>query len=109
MPRQCVSAIAVPGGRLMLFHHLAYWAKLGGATWPDEYHPVACHLIDVAVVASRLWKEVFRSQVRQWAGVNRGGWPRDATTWRCPHLRGSEPAREQPDIGKGKLSPRAWG
>ena len=33
----------------MDYSHL-FWAKLGGTTWPDKYHPVICHLIDVAAV-----------------------------------------------------------
>jgi hypothetical protein len=39
----------------------ALWAKLGNATWPDEYHPVMCHLIDVAAAASNLWDLAFLS------------------------------------------------
>jgi hypothetical protein len=30
---------------------LAFWAKLGAHTYPDRYHPVLCHLIDVGFVA----------------------------------------------------------
>lgn len=44
---------------------LSFWAKLGKATWPEEYHPVLCHLIDVGQVARRLWGDVFRRQVKQ--------------------------------------------
>jgi hypothetical protein len=29
-------------------HNLSLWAKLGNKTWPEEYHPVICHLVDVA-------------------------------------------------------------
>jgi CRISPR-associated endonuclease/helicase Cas3 len=46
--------------------HLAFWAKLGDATWPERYHPVLCHLIDVAAVASALWDKVFRPRFRAW-------------------------------------------
>jgi CRISPR-associated endonuclease/helicase Cas3 len=45
---------------------LSFWAKLGTATWPVQYHPVLCHLLDVAVVARNLWDSVFRRQIRQW-------------------------------------------
>jgi hypothetical protein len=42
------------------------WAKLGNDTWPDKYHPVICHLIDVAAVALTLWDAVFRPRFRDW-------------------------------------------
>jgi CRISPR-associated endonuclease/helicase Cas3 len=45
---------------------VSFWAKLGSATWPDEYHPVICHLIDVGAVALNLWENVFRRRFRQW-------------------------------------------
>lgn len=45
---------------------LSFWAKLGNKTWPEEYHPVLCHLIDVGQVARRLWDDVFRPRVRTW-------------------------------------------
>src|SRR5438874_13816168 len=49
-----------------------FWAKLGSVTWPDEYHPVICHLIDVGQVARRLWDRVFRRQIRAWAATRLG-------------------------------------
>jgi CRISPR-associated endonuclease/helicase Cas3 len=48
------------------------WAKLGNETWPEKYHPVICHLIDVGQVARRLWDDVCRARLRQWV-VNRLG------------------------------------
>jgi CRISPR-associated endonuclease/helicase Cas3 len=45
---------------------LSFWAKLGSATWPDQYHPVLCHLIDVGQVARCLWVSVFRDHIREW-------------------------------------------
>jgi CRISPR-associated endonuclease/helicase Cas3 len=45
---------------------LLFWAKLGDTTWPEKYHPVACHLIDVAAVTFHLWDSVFRPQFRSW-------------------------------------------
>lgn len=35
----------------MSLHPCTFWAKLDRASWPDEYHPVICHLIDVGQVA----------------------------------------------------------
>jgi CRISPR-associated endonuclease Cas3-HD len=45
--------------------HFALWAKLGKETWPVQYHPLLCHLIDVAVVCRRLWEEVLRPPVKK--------------------------------------------
>jgi hypothetical protein len=45
---------------------LLFWAKLGNETWPEKYHPVICHLIDVAAVTQNLWDAVFRPQFRKW-------------------------------------------
>ncbi len=50
----------------------SFWAKLGGATWPDQYHPVLCHLIDVAVVVSNLWERIIRCHQRQWLSKHLG-------------------------------------
>jgi CRISPR-associated endonuclease/helicase Cas3 len=48
-------------------HHLSwFWAKLGCDTWPDRYHPVICHLIDVGQVAHALWQSALRDRVRRW-------------------------------------------
>jgi len=43
---------------------LSFWAKLGSATYPDSFHPLLFHLLDVAAVASRLWNEVLRPPVK---------------------------------------------
>jgi hypothetical protein len=45
--------------------HLDLWAKLGRETWPDKYHPLVCHLIDVAAVAKRLWDAVLRPPAKR--------------------------------------------
>jgi CRISPR-associated endonuclease/helicase Cas3 len=58
---------------------LLFWAKLGNKTWPEEYHPVICHLIDVGQVARRLWDDVCRPKVRQWV-VNRLGLADESAT-----------------------------
>jgi CRISPR-associated endonuclease/helicase Cas3 len=44
---------------------LSFWAKLGKETWPERYHPVLYHLIDVAAVTRSLWDCVFRPRFRQ--------------------------------------------
>src|SRR5260370_5207419 len=48
-----------------MVNSLVFWAKLGNETWPVKYHPVLCHLIDVGVVASRMWHQVIRAKVRE--------------------------------------------
>src|SRR5215468_10524320 len=53
-------------------HPLIFWAKLGSATWPEKYHPVLCHLIDVGQVALQLWNEVCRAKVREWVTARLG-------------------------------------
>jgi CRISPR-associated endonuclease/helicase Cas3 len=45
---------------------LSFWAKLGKETWPDKYHPVLCHLIDVASVTMNLWETILRPRFRTW-------------------------------------------
>jgi CRISPR-associated endonuclease/helicase Cas3 len=42
----------------------ALWAKLGKNTYPDSFHPLLFHLIDVAAVARRLWDVVLRQHVK---------------------------------------------
>src|SRR4051794_13157560 len=48
-----------------LLPHLALWAKLGTKIYPASYHPLLFHLLDVAVVARRLWEEVLRPPVKE--------------------------------------------
>lgn len=57
------------------------WAKLGHETWPARYHPLVCHLIDVAHVAGRLWDRVVRPRVRAWVGGRLGLSEGDAGRW----------------------------
>ena len=45
---------------------LWFWAKLGSSTWPEQYHPVLCHLIDVGQVTRQLWHAVLRPKLRAW-------------------------------------------
>ncbi|HET6574526.1 MAG TPA: CRISPR-associated endonuclease Cas3'', partial [Fimbriiglobus sp.] len=56
------------------------WAKLGGHTWPDNYHPVLCHLLDVAAVARRLWELALRPRVRDRVVTQLGIPPSDAAS-----------------------------
>jgi CRISPR-associated endonuclease/helicase Cas3 len=51
---------------------LLFWAKLGNDTWPEKYHPVICHLIDVAAVSEYLWDAVFRPTFRKWLAKRLG-------------------------------------
>jgi CRISPR-associated endonuclease/helicase Cas3 len=44
---------------------VALWAKLGSETWPEKYHPLLCHLIDVAAATTRLWTDVLREPIRK--------------------------------------------
>ena len=45
---------------------LLFWAKLGENIWPNEYHPVVSHLIDVGQVARRMWNDVAHKHIKQW-------------------------------------------
>src|SRR5438876_990261 len=44
--------------------HICFWAKLGSETWPEVYHPVLCHLVDVAQVCHQLRKTVLRQPLK---------------------------------------------
>jgi len=58
-----------------------FWAKLGTAMWPETYHPVVCHLIDVGQVAAALWRDVLREQLRTRVAAPLGLRPDDAGRW----------------------------
>src|SRR5262245_56869724 len=45
--------------------HLHFWAKLGKVVYQESYHPLLFHLVDVAVVARRLWYEVLRPPLQK--------------------------------------------
>ena len=51
----------------------ALWAKIGDGCYPDFYHPVACHLSDVAAVALQLLEDVIHPALRRrlasWLGL----------------------------------------
>ncbi len=82
--------------------HLALWAKLGAQTWPTSYHPLLCHLIDVAAVARQLWENVFRPHFRQWIaarlGLDEAGCARWLAFWCGAHDIGKAAACFQ-DLG----------
>lgn len=42
----------------------AIWAKLGQNSWPELFHPLRCHLLDVAHVAMVLWEENFSQTIK---------------------------------------------
>jgi CRISPR-associated endonuclease/helicase Cas3 len=60
---------------------LAFWAKLGSSSYRDGYHPVLCHLVDVASVCHALWQSVLREPVRSRLGSALGLDPRRAGLW----------------------------
>ncbi len=46
-----------------------FWAKLGKGTYPDDMHPVVCHLVDVGYVAKALWSSAIGQATRdRWSG-----------------------------------------
>jgi CRISPR-associated endonuclease/helicase Cas3 len=45
--------------------HLSLWAKLGRIIYPESYHPLLFHLIDVGAVACRLWEIVLRQPLKE--------------------------------------------
>jgi len=45
---------------------LALWAKTDrSGTHPDAWHPLICHMIDVAAVARAMWREVLTPALRE--------------------------------------------
>ncbi len=56
------------------------WAKLG-QDYPGEFHPVACHLIDVAQVCLRLWNDVLRPSLKARISDALGLAPEAAGRW----------------------------
>src|SRR4051812_12928743 len=48
---------------------VAYWAKLGRSAGNDAcFHPLLCHMIDVAVVARAMWRDVLSAAARDRLG-----------------------------------------
>jgi CRISPR-associated endonuclease/helicase Cas3 len=60
---------------------LLFWAKLGNEIWPQRYHPVVCHLIDVAAVTRCLWDLVIRRRLRHWLSERLGLSECDCGPW----------------------------
>ena len=44
---------------------LACWAKLNHGEEPPEYHPLICHMIDVAMVAREMWRSALSDGLRR--------------------------------------------
>lgn len=56
----------------------ALWGKTGirsrmPGVQPDDWHPLACHMIDSALVAARLWDEFVATRTRTWLASSLGG------------------------------------
>jgi len=49
----------------VLDRQMSFWAKLGSGTYPEEMHPVFCHLADVGFVAQQLWSGSVGDATRQ--------------------------------------------
>ena len=61
---------------------LAFWAKLGRTNvYPECYHPVLCHLIDVAQVARAIWNEVLREPLKRLIANAFGLTPDECGRW----------------------------
>ena len=64
--------------------HLDLWAKRG--VEPVAYHPLACHLIDVAAVGEALWDLALSPRLRAWFAEGLGltqDAARDWLIWTC--------------------------
>ena len=46
------------------------WAKLGVNGDAPDYHPLLCHMVDVAIVALEMWKEALSPRQRE--GLSKG-------------------------------------
>ncbi len=75
-------------------HLLRLWAKLPREPMkPRPYHPLICHLIDVAMVTRVMWRQVVSPAVRRWIADSLSLTEEDAERW-IVFLAGSH------DIGK---------
>jgi CRISPR-associated endonuclease/helicase Cas3 len=65
------------------------WAKGAPKIPGDRYHPLICHLIDVANVAARLWADCISASAQKWfaeqIGVDRSSAARWAAFWAGSH------------------------
>lgn len=47
--------------------HRKLWAKIGrDGSYPERYHPLACHLLDVGEVCRALWRDALGASARAW-------------------------------------------
>jgi len=60
---------------------LTLWAKGAPTSSADPYHPLACHLLDVAAVALQLWESVLPSAARRWMAAGLGLCEEEAGRW----------------------------
>lgn len=75
-------------------HLLLLWAKLPREPLtPRPYHPLICHMIDVAVVTRAMWRHVVYPATRHWIAESLGLTESEAERW-IVFLAGSH------DIGK---------
>ena len=44
---------------------LACWGKLGDANESGSYHPLLCHMLDVASVAREMWRSTLSPRLRR--------------------------------------------
>jgi len=89
---------------------LALWAKTSGSSSSSEpYHPVLCHLLDIAAVAQCMWEQVLspwsRRQIAVTLGIDGSAAGRWVAFWAGTHDIGKcSPAFQQQHApGKARL------
>lgn len=61
---------------------LTFWAKLGrGPIQPKPFHPLLCHMVDVARVTLQLWRDVLAPATRRSVVSALGVGEEDAARW----------------------------
>lgn len=60
---------------------LLWWAKLSRTKGDESFHPLICHLIDVATVAQVMWDEVLTARQRRWIANELGLSEVDVRAW----------------------------
>lgn len=60
---------------------LRWWAKRSRTIGDKSFHPLVCHLIDVAAVAQVMWDEVLTARQRGWIAGLLGIDEPDARSW----------------------------
>lgn len=52
----------------VLDRQMSFWAKLGSGVYPEDMHPVICHLVDVGFVTRSLWSgAVGEATIKHWS------------------------------------------